>query len=485
MAITPVILSGGFGTGLWPLSREMYPKQLLAFSGGRTLFQDTLFRLDGLVDTQGEKPAAPVIVCNDESRFLVIEQLQEAGRTSSKIILEPEGRNTAPALTLAALSILENGGDSVMLVLPSDHVIRQLPVFHATVRKGWDLARGNKLVAFGIAPTHAETRFGYIRLGPPVGEGTVGETAPLAHMVSAFVEKPDAETARKYFESGYYLWNSGIFMMTASAWLEEINRLRPDIMRACRAAHDGGVSDDGFQRVEAEAFKLCPADSIDYAVMEKAVEKAVVVRLDADWSDVGTWPAIWELLPKDAAGNVVRGDVVTRDTYNSLLFAEHHLLAAVGVKDIIIVETADAVLVADKAHAQDIRSIVEWLKGEKRGEHLTHRRVYRPWGSYDGVDSGERYQVKRITVKPGAALSLQMHRHRAEHWVVVKGTAKVTRGDDVFLVSENQSTYIPLGAVHRLENPGTELLEIIEVQSGSYLGEDDIVRLEDRYNRKT
>ncbi len=479
LGITPVILSGGSGTRLWPLSRELYPKQLLSFSGGRTLLQDTLCRLDGL-DAEGDALHAPIIVCNEESRFMVVEQLQQVGRDAQKILLEPEGRNTAPALTLAALAIVDNG-DSIMLVLPSDQVILDSESFHSAVRRGGGLARENKLVTFGIVPTVAETRFGYLKLGQRLGGSKAGEAK--ASMISSFVEKPDAATARGYVESGDYLWNSGMFMITASLWLDEIGRLRPDILDACRAAYEEGKSDNYFRRVDAETFKSCPPDSIDYAVMEKAAEKVAVVHLDAGWSDVGTWPAIWDILPKDLDGNAIRGDVFTQDTSNSLLFAEHHLLATLGVKDIIVIETADAVLVANKSHAQDVRKIVEWLKVEKRGEHLTHRRVYRPWGAYEGIDSGERYQVKRITVRPGAALSLQKHQHRAEHWVVVKGTAKVTCGDKVFTVQENESTYIPLGAVHRLENPGVELLEIIEVQSGSYLGEDDIVRLEDKYNR--
>lgn len=478
--ITPVILSGGSGTRLWPLSRELYPKQLLSFSGGNTLLQETVRRLDGLT---GEEVGKPLVVCNEESRFLVGEQMAQTGREPWKIILEPEGRSTAPALTLAALFVLRTGTDAVLLVQPADHVMRNAARFHAAIRRGAELARRGMLVTFGIKPTRAETGYGYIRQGKPLaGKGS------KAYRLAAFVEKPSTNTARGYLKSRTYQWNSGIFMMLASSWVDQMLRHRPDIVQSCKTALERGKVDNQFQRVDAEAFKECPADSIDRAIMEKIASPggndAAVVRLDAGWSDVGTWPSLWDVLPKDRRGNVSRGDVFADDTRDSLLFAEHHLLAAIGLKDVIVVETADAVLVANKSHAHEVAQTVEWLKGQKRGEHLLHRKVYRPWGDYEGVDKGERYQVKRITVKPGAALSLQRHRQRAEHWIVVKGVAKVTRGEETFTVLENESTFIPQGAVHRLENPGTEPLELIEVQSGAYLGEDDIERLEDQYGRE-
>ena len=494
--LQPVILSGGSGTRLWPLSREHYPKQLLSLAGEQSLLQETVRRAEGL-SAGGNKAnvvAAPVIVCNEEHRFLVAEQVLELGKSPATIILEPVGRNTAPALTLAALAIEKQGGDPVMLVMPADHVIRNQQAFNAAVATAVPLAASGSLVTFGIVPTGPETGYGYIKSGEELGVRSkainIPHPSPLTpHAVEAFVEKPDVATAQAYIDSGEYLWNSGMFVMRPSAWLRAIGRFRPDILAACRRAFEGGRADRDFYRVEKNAFIACPGDSIDYAVMEKMTGaeegdlRAAVVPLAAGWSDVGAWPAIWEVGVPDADGNVSKGDVLTHDTRNSLLFAEHRLVAGVGLEDMVVVETADAVMVAHKSRAQDVKQIVERLKAGNRSERLSHRRVSRPWGTYEGIDAGDRFQVKRIVVKPGAALSLQMHHHRAEHWVVVRGTARVTRGEETFLLSENQSTYIPIGVTHRLENPGTIPLEIIEVQSGSYLGEDDIVRFEDVYGR--
>jgi mannose-1-phosphate guanylyltransferase/mannose-6-phosphate isomerase len=466
--IQPVILSGGSGTRLWPLSRELYPKQLLCLTGKQTLLQETVKRLEGVKDA-----AAPIVVCNEEHRFLVAEQLREIGKTASAVILEPAGRNTAPALTLAALRVLASGDDAVMLVMPADHVIDNVEAFQSALSAALPIAGEGRVVTFGIVPDAPETGYGYIRRGQPLVTG---------YEVGAFVEKPDLETAGHYVDSGDYLWNSGMFVADAATWLDEIGRTRPDILRACEAAYREGREDGDFFRVGKEAFLSCPSDSIDYAVMEKT-DRAALVPLDAGWSDIGAWSALWEVCDRDERGNVVEGDVYLHDTRNSLLVAKHRFLAAVGLEDVIVVETPDAVLVAHKNRAQDVKQIVERLKAEKRREHQAHRRVYRPWGSYEGVDAGDRFQVKRLVVRPGASLSLQMHHHRAEHWVVVRGTARVTRGDEVTLISENQSTYIPIGTKHRLENPGSIPLEIIEVQSGSYLGEDDIVRFDDVYNR--
>ncbi len=473
--IHPVILSGGSGSRLWPLSREQYPKQLLPLVCEQTLLQQTAIRLDGL---QGV--ADPLFICNEDHRFLVAEQIRQIGKAAAGIVLEPVGRNTAPAITLAALALASGGDDAVMLAMPADHVIRDDAAFRRAVMHGAALAAEDHLVTFGIVPHVAETGYGYIKKAETLGASQFGGDA--ACRVGAFVEKPDAATARRYVDCGEYLWNSGIFMMRVSVWLQEIAHHRPDIAEACALAYQRGKADADFYRVDKAAFSGCPGDSIDYAVMEKT-ERAVVVPLDAGWSDVGAWSSLWEISPHDADGNVIQGDVETYATRNALLISQHRLVAAIGLDDIIVVETADAVLVAHKNSAQDVKEIVSRLKSNQREEYKTHRKVYRPWGSYEGVDAGARFQVKRIIVNPGAALSLQMHHHRAEHWIVVKGTARVTRGDEVFIISENQSTYIPLGTKHRLENPGTIPLEMIEVQSGSYLGEDDIVRFEDRYNR--
>ncbi len=464
MKINPVILSGGAGTRLWPLSREHYPKQLLCLIGDQTLLQQTVSRLDGMQDI-----ANPLLVCNEEHRFLIAEQLRQIGKTPADIILEPMGRNTAPALTLAALALVKNDSDALMLVMPADHVIQDTSGFHAAVKQAALLALRGRLVTFGVTPTLPETGYGYIRHGQ-------------GNDVVAFVEKPNAETAQRYLASGEYLWNSGMFMLTATTWLEEMYRHDSVMLEFCRSAYEQGHRDGVFFRVNPQAFSSCKSNSIDYAVMEKTA-KASVVTMEAGWSDIGAWPSLWEASERNAQGNVMQGDVYAHATQNTLLISQHRFLAAVGLDDIIVIETPDAVLVAHKNHAQSVKEVVNRLKQDKRSEYQSHRRVYRPWGYYEGIDAGERFQVKRLMVHPRASLSLQMHHHRAEHWVIVKGTAKVTRGDEVFMLSENQSTYIPLGTKHRLENPGNIPLEIIEVQSGGYLGEDDIVRFEDVYNR--
>ena len=463
--IFPVILSGGSGSRLWPLSREFFPKQLLALASEYSLLQDTAKRLEGLADS-----ADPLVVCNEEHRFLVAEQFRKIGQSLTDIILEPIGRNTAPALTLAALTLIDSNDDATMLVMPADHLIQKPAIFHDIIKQGLELSDAGKLVTFGIVPMSPETGYGYIKKGND-------------YRVEAFVEKPDIKTAEGYLKSGDYLWNSGMFLMKASVWLEEIRKYQPDIIAKCKAAIDSGSRDNDFYRVENDAFASCPSNSIDYAVMENT-DKAAVVPMDAGWSDIGAWSSLWEVLQQDAEGNVLQGDAKVHDTTGSLLISQHRLVAAVGLENIIIVETPDAVLVMNKDRSQDVKEIVSQLKSEDRAECQVHCRVYRPWGDYQGIDVGDRFQVKRITVNPGASLSLQMHHHRAEHWVVVKGTAKVTNGEEIFMLSENQSTYIPVGVKHRLENPGTIPLEIIEVQSGSYLGEDDIVRFDDIYNRE-
>ena len=479
MKIQPVVLSGGSGTRLWPLSREKYPKQLLPLVGDDSLLQATVRRVEGL---DPSALASPMVVCNEEYRFVIAEQLRLMGQ-SGTIVLEPLGRNTAPALTLAAQAAIKNGADTVLLVMPADHVMLDTAAFQAAVRQGAVLADAGAVVTFGITPDAPETGYGYIQSGADY-EG--------AKRIARFVEKPDLATAQGYLAAGTYLWNSGIFMMKASVWLQAMQLCRPDILSACQTAWDAGRTDGEFARVGKDEFSACPSDSIDYAVMErlaasdasaKGLPTGVVIPLSAGWSDVGAWDALWEVLPKDAAGNVAQGDVMLQDCTNTLAMSEGRLIACVGVSDLIVVETADAILVSHKDKTQDVKKIVDALKKSGRSEGSMHRKVFRPWGWYDGVDSGERFQVKRIVVKPQGILSLQMHHHRAEHWIVVSGTAKVTRGEETFLVSENESTYIPLGTTHRLENPGRVPLEMIEVQSGSYLGEDDIVRFEDVYGR--
>jgi mannose-1-phosphate guanylyltransferase len=466
--ITPVIMAGGTGSRLWPLSRKLFPKQFLKVATENTMIQETLLRLSGL-DT-----AQPLTICNEEHRFIVAEQLREINELGT-IILEPVGRNTAPAIALAALTELNNGNDPVLLVLAADHVIENTDEFQRVVKNSAELAEAGKLVTFGIVPSHAETGYGYIRQGKPVA-GTSGFD------VAEFIEKPDLDTANNYLVSGDYLWNSGIFMFKASRYVEELTKFNPDIIDVCKKALAHTSTDLDFVRVDETEFTQCPDDSIDYAVMEKT-DSAVVVPLDAAWNDIGSFSAIWDLKDKDENGNVHQGDVLSHSSTNSLVIAEQKLVATVGLDNIIVVETKDSILVANKDNVQDVKKIVEQLKSLGRTEADIHRQVYRPWGHYDSIDFGARDQVKRITVKPGEKLSIQMHHHRAEHWIVVSGTAKVTNGDKTLLLTENQSTYIPVGVIHALENPGVLPLELIEVQSGSYLGEDDIVRFEDRYGR--
>ena len=470
MKLYPVILSGGSGSRLWPLSREHYPKPLLALVSDKTLLQETACRLDELPDL-----GDAVYVCNEEHRFLLAEQVAQIGKTPATIILEPEGRNTAPALTLAALYLVKQDPDAMMVVMPADHVMTEPQQFIAAVEQGSDNAEQGALVTFGIVPESPETGYGYIKRDAQIGSSA-------AYTVARFVEKPDQQTAEQYVSEGDYYWNSGIFLMRADRWLDEISQHRPDILKACREAMNKGVQDSDFFRVDKQLFHTCPSDSIDYAVMEKT-DRAVVVPISAGWSDIGAWSALWNVCPQDADGNVIQGDVLAEDTHNSFLVAQHRCLATVGLDNIVVVETADAVLVASKDKAQNVKAIVDRLKDSGRDESKMHRQVYRPWGSYEGIDAGSRFQVKRLSVKPGAQLSLQMHHHRAEHWIIVKGTARVTCGDQVFTLHENESTYIPIGEKHRLENPGNIPLEVIEIQSGSYLGEDDIVRYEDVYDR--
>lgn len=486
--IIPVVLSGGAGTRLWPLSRELFPKQLFPLTGEKTMLQETLTRLQGLTDLGN-----PLVVCNDSHRFMVAEQLCQINAAPSAIVLEPVGRNTAPAVTIAALLATADGSDPTLLVLPADHAIADSAALHAAVATGAALASQGYLLTFGVVPDKAETGYGYIRAdlsqawtmqpGQPAKASPGDASASAAaYAVAEFVEKPDLATAQAYVASGNYYWNSGMFMFQASAFLKEIEKFAPSILGACRQSLAAAVLDLDFTRLDAAAFAACPSNSIDYAVMEKTAN-AVVIPLDAGWNDVGSWSALWEAGAKDTDGNVFRGDVLTKDTRNCYLHAGTRMLAAVGVTDHVIVETGDAVLVAHKDRVQDVKAIVDQLKREQRHEALIHCRVNRPWGDYECIDSSDRYQVKRITVKPGASLSLQMHYHRAEHWIVVRGTALITCGEETRTVAENQSTYIPLGMAHRLENPGKIPLELIEVQSGSYLGEDDIVRFEDRYGR--
>lgn len=470
--LIPVILSGGAGTRLWPLSRELYPKQLLALTGARTMLQQTALRLEGL----GAAP--PVVVCNEAHRFLVAEQLRQLEVDPKAIVLEPVGRNTAPAIALAALAALaglsDSAADPVLLVLPADHAIRDTAAFQRAVRLALAAANEGKLVAFGIVPTSPETGYGYIQRGAQSG---------AVHAIAGFVEKPEPQRALEFLESGDYYWNSGMFMFGARRYLAELARFAPEMRRVCESAFRAASADLDFTRIALDAFAACPADSIDYAVMEKTAD-AVVVPLDAGWSDVGSWAALYAASEADAHGNVAHGDVISEDSQGCYLHSESRLVSAVGLRDHVVVETKDAVLVTPKSRVQEVKKLVQQLKERGRYEHSLHREVFRPWGSYDSLEAGPRFQVKRLKIKPGATLSLQLHHHRAEHWVVVAGTARITRGEEAFLLEENQSTYIPIGMKHRIENPGTIPLEIIEVQSGSYLGEDDIVRFEDRYGRQ-
>ena len=477
----PVILSGGSGTRLWPLSRQAYPKQFLALAGEDTMLQATWQRVAELAS------AAPLVVANEDHRFMVAEQLRQVGCTPAAIVLEPVGRNTAPAIAVAALQATADGTDPLLLVLPSDHVIADAAGFRAAVAAATPAAQAGKLVTFGIVPTAAETGYGYIKAAsdestPTTTAQTQGARASAVRQVAGFVEKPDAATAAQYLASGQYFWNSGMFLFQASRYLAELERHAPAMLAACRAAFEGAKRDTDFVRLDKAAFAACPSDSIDYAVMEKTAD-AAVLPIDVGWNDVGSWSALWQVAQQDGDGNAHHGDVLALDCHDTLAWADRRLVAMIGLRDVVVVDSDDSLLVAHKDHVQEVKAVVAKLKAAGRPESSLHRKVYRPWGAYDSIDMGERFQVKRITVNPGAALSLQMHHHRAEHWIVVSGTAEVTRGEEVLLLSENQSTYIPLGQVHRLANPGKVPLEIIEVQSGSYLGEDDIVRFEDHYGR--
>lgn len=470
--VIPVIMAGGSGTRLWPLSRKMYPKQFLPLMSELTMFQETLERVGS--EEAAISFAKPIVVCNEEHRFIVAEQLRKSAFEALAILLEPVGKNTAPAVALSALKALdEEGGDAILLVLAADHVMKDVDAFHQSVEAAISEVCAGKLATFGIVARSPETGYGYIKACENSGVSAVSE----------FVEKPDLPTATAYVEDGSYYWNSGMFLFKARSYLDELKAFRPDIYDVVVEAFSNTTSDLDFTRVDKEVFQGCPDESIDYAVMEKT-KKAVVVPLDAGWSDVGSWSSLWEESDSDENGNVTRGDVFSHDCRNNLFFSENKLIAGVGVEDLVVVDTPDAVLVSAKDRVQEVKQIVKQLETDKRSECTFHREVARPWGSYDSIDVGERFQVKRITVKPGAKLSLQMHHHRAEHWIVVSGTALVTIGDKETLLSENESTYIPIGVTHRLENPGVLPLEMIEVQSGSYLGEDDIVRFEDNYGRE-
>ncbi|APV69707.1 mannose-1-phosphate guanyltransferase [Salmonella enterica] len=470
----PVVMAGGSGSRLWPLSRVLYPKQFLCLKGDLTMLQTTICRLNGV------ECESPVVICNEQHRFIVAEQLRQLNKLTENIILEPAGRNTAPAIALAALAATRQHTDCdpLMLVLAADHAIANEEAFRDAVRGAIPCADAGKLVTFGIVPDLPETGYGYIRRGDVVP----GATDAVAFEVAQFVEKPGLETAQAYVASGDYYWNSGMFLFRAGRYLEELKKFRPDILAACEQAMRGVDPDLDFIRVDEEAFLACPEESIDYAVMERTAD-AVVMPMDAGWSDVGSWSSLWEISAHTPEGNVHHGDVISHKTENSYVYAESGLVTTVGVKDLVVVQTKDAVLIADRHAVQDVKKVVEKIKADGRHEHHMHREVYRPWGKYDSIDAGERYQVKRITVKPGEGLSVQMHHHRAEHWVVVAGTARVTINGEVKLIGENESIYIPLGATHCLENPGKIPLDLIEVRSGSYLEEDDVVRFEDRYGR--
>ena len=469
--IHPVILSGGSGSRLWPMSRAHYPKQLLPLAGRQTMLQTTAGRVTG------DDYAPPLVIANNEHRFIVAEQLQAVGIKPRAIVLEPVGRSTAPAAAIAALALVEEAPDAIMALLPSDHVVADAEEFAATMRTAAQAAAAGALVTFGVKPDRPETGYGYIRQG----DALAGQ--PGVNRVAEFVEKPDRDTAERYLRSGDYVWNSGMFVFAARDFLEELQNLAPDMMAACRKAFDASFADLDFLRLDPDTFGACPAGSIDYAVMEKT-ERAAVVPVDIGWNDVGGWPALWELADKDADGNALLADGMLCGVRDSYLRADDgRLIAAVGVADLIVVSTADAVLVANRDRAGEVKDVVERLKAEDRHEAIHHRRVYRPWGDYNDIDEDERFRVKRIVVKPGGILSLQKHKHRSEHWVVVKGAAIVTRGEEVSELRENQSTYIPKGVVHRLENKGDEPLHLIEVQVGDYVGEDDIERLEDTYGR--
>jgi mannose-1-phosphate guanylyltransferase / mannose-6-phosphate isomerase len=470
IAVQPVVMAGGSGTRLWPLSRSGYPKQFLVLSGNTSLFQQAVARLQGLGNDE-ISVAAPLIVGNEEHRFMVLDQLREVKAEPAAVLLEPVGRNTAPAVTLAALQALEGGADPVLVVTSSDQTVTDGAAFTQALRGAVKMAAQGAITILGITPDRPETGYGYIR-----AEG---------QQVAQFVEKPDEATAKKYLAAGGYFWNAGMFVLRASAWMAALERFRPDIAAACRASWVARTSDAKFVRPAKAEFAAVPSESVDYAVMEKCpgVLDIRMQALDAGWNDLGAWEAVWQVSPKDAKGNASVGDVIVSDSANTLVHATSRLVSVVGLNDVVVVETPDAIFVSSREKSQDVKNIVNQLGREQRGEQALHRKVHRPWGWYDSIDHGPRHQVKRIMVKPGASLSLQMHHHRAEHWIVVNGTAEVTNGDKVIMLSENQSTYIPLGQTHRLANPGKVPLEIIEVQSGSYLGEDDIVRFEDTYGR--
>ena len=465
MQITPVILSGGSGTRLWPLSRKQHPKQYLSLADEQTMLQATIQRLQGL-----ENLGCPIVICNQEHRFLVAEQLQQINIEKPMIILEPEGKNTAPAIAAAAHYIK----DGLMLILPADHIIQDTQAFHQSIKIAIKQAEQDKLVTFGITPVEPNTGYGYIEKS--------SEMVDQICKIKRFVEKPDLETAKQYLKDGNYLWNSGMFLFTAQNYLKELNKYNAKISESCKQAIEKAKQDYDFLRLDSAAFSESPADSIDYAVMEKT-ENAAVVPLDAGWNDIGNWSALYQIGEKDKNNNVIKGNAITTETTNSYINANHHMIATIGIDDLIIVDTADATLVASKDKTQQVKQIVEQLQQQNRTEEQLHRKVYRPWGWYDTIDNGHRFKVKRICVTPGATLSLQKHHHRAEHWIIVKGTAKITNGNKTELLTENQSTYIPIGTSHRLENLGKLPLEMIEVQSGSYLGEDDIERIEDNYGR--
>ncbi|WP_410014380.1 mannose-1-phosphate guanylyltransferase/mannose-6-phosphate isomerase [Sodalis sp. C49] len=468
--LLPVIMAGGTGSRLWPMSRELHPKQFLRLHSLHSMLQETVKRLDG-VDV-----SEPVVICNEEHRFMVAEQLRQINKLSKNIILEPVGRNTAPAIALAALNTVAQGHDPIMLVLAADHIINDVEIFHEAILAAMPYAADRSLVTFGIVPTGPETGYGYIQRGAPCAAGS------SAAAVRRFVEKPDLAVAQGYVESGEYYWNSGMFMFRAQRYLEELEKFRPDILDACKRSLNNNESDKNFISVDKASFASCPDESIDYAVMENTRD-AVVIPLDAGWSDVGSWSALWEVSKKDVSGNAVTGDTFLHDAHNCYINTDEKLIAAVGVDNLVIVNTKDAVLVVDKSRVQDVKKIVEFLKKNDRSEYRRHREIYRPWGRCDIVVAEKRFNVNRIMVNPGEAISLQMHHHRTEHWVVLSGTARVTTGEQTFLLTENQSTFIPIGVIHRLENPGNILLEVIEIQSGSYLGEDDIIRIEDHYGR--
>lgn len=463
----PVILSGGSGTRLWPLSRGQHPKQFLPLVSKKSMLQETVLRLQGIEGLQ-----SPIGVCNESHRFMMAEQLREINTAASAIILEPIGRNTAPAVALAALTAKSK--DDILLILPADHVISDIELFQQTIKQAENLAKQDYLVTFGIVPTEPETGYGYIKGGK--------KNTDHAFDVDSFVEKPNLETAEQYIKSGEYFWNSGMFVFKAGRYIEELKKYAPKMLHACREACQSAKTDVDFVRLNKAVFSQCPADSIDCAVMEKT-DRAVVVPLAAQWNDVGSWSALWDVMEKDPKGNASTGDVVSVDTHNCLLHSGSRLITTVGIDNLVVVETSDAVMIVSKERVQDVKAVVEKLKSQERTEAVLHRKVYRPWGYYDSVDRGERHNTKRIVVNPGARLSVQKHHHRAEHWIVVKGTAIVTKGEEEILLTENESTYIPLGVIHSLENPGVIPLEMIEVQSGSYLGENDIVRFEDKYGR--